>query len=236
MSMPAQIERLLILQNRDQKLQRLTAEIAAAPAARTSLERRLDEAAAKLKSLEAALRDAEIERARLDGDVKAKESSIAKFKTQQQQTRKNEEYQALAHEIERYQKDITAIEDKELEVMERVEELKTKVAAAGDAFRRDKALIEEEMVDLAARVKALDAQREEVAAQRARLASEVPADLLLLYERLLKNKRDAAVVAAEHDVCTGCHMKLTTQTLVKVRSAKDIVHCENCGRILYEGD
>ena len=33
--------------------------------------------------------------------------------------------------------------------------------------------------------------------------------------------------------CMGCHMKLTTQTAVRVKNEKEIVHCEQCGRILY---
>ncbi len=233
--MPPEIERLLVLQNRDQKLSKLSGEIASWPAARAAIEERLAQASAALKSMETALREAELERARLDGDVKAKEASIAKFKTQQQQTRKNEEYQALAHEIERYQADISLIEDKELEVMEKIEALKAGHQEAAENFRREKSQVEEEMKALEARLKALEAQREALKSERETLAAEVPADVLSLYERILKAKRDAAVVAVEHDVCTGCHMKLTMQTTVKVRAGKGIVHCENCGRMLYEG-
>jgi uncharacterized protein len=42
------------------------------------------------------------------------------------------------------------------------------------------------------------------------------------------------VVALEHEVCTGCHMKVTTQTAHRVKAGKEIVSCENCGRILYD--
>ena len=58
-------------------------------------------------------------------------------------------------------------------------------------------------------------------------------DLLDQYNRLFASKGGNAVVALEHEVCTGCHMKLTTQTLVRVRGAQEITHCEQCGRILY---
>ena len=57
-------------------------------------------------------------------------------------------------------------------------------------------------------------------------------DLLDTFNRLFHNKSEA-VVALEHDVCTGCHMKITTQTVVRVKGEKEIVHCEQCGRMLY---
>jgi predicted nucleic acid-binding Zn-ribbon protein len=43
-----------------------------------------------------------------------------------------------------------------------------------------------------------------------------------------------AVVVAEHEVCTGCHMKVTTQTAHRAKAGKEIVSCDNCGRILYD--
>ena len=58
--------------------------------------------------------------------------------------------------------------------------------------------------------------------------------LLSRFERLFKSKGDAAIVAVEHGVCTGCHMKLTTATVNAVEAGKEIISCEQCGRILYE--
>jgi uncharacterized protein len=40
-------------------------------------------------------------------------------------------------------------------------------------------------------------------------------------------------VPLEHEVCMGCHMRVTTQTAVLVKARREIVHCEHCGRILY---
>ena len=66
------------------------------------------------------------------------------------------------------------------------------------------------------------------------MAGKIDEDLLGRFERLFKSKGDAAVVAIEHGVCTGCHMKVTTATAAQVKAGKEIVSCENCGRILYD--
>ena len=57
-------------------------------------------------------------------------------------------------------------------------------------------------------------------------------DLLDTFNRLFANKTEA-VVPLEHEICMGCHMKVTTQIAVKVKGAREVVHCEQCGRILY---
>ena len=71
------------------------------------------------------------------------------------------------------------------------------------------------------------------AAERTELAGKIDEDLLGRFERLFASKGDAAIVALEHEVCTGCHMKVTTQTAHRVKNGKEIVNCEQCGRILY---
>ena len=90
------------------------------------------------------------------------------------------------------------------------------------------------MTDLEAKGKTLEARLAGAdEGTRAELASKIDEDVLDRFERLFASKGDAAVVALEHDVCTGCHMKITTQTAVRVKGGKEIVSCEQCGRILY---
>ncbi|MEO5720988.1 MAG: C4-type zinc ribbon domain-containing protein, partial [Chthoniobacterales bacterium] len=67
-------------------------------------------------------------------------------------------------------------------------------------------------------------------------ASGIDEDVLDRFERLFASKGNAAVVALEHEVCTGCHMKITAQTSHRVKSGREIVSCEQCGRILYSAE
>ena len=86
---------------------------------------------------------------------------------------------------------------------------------------------------LDAKAAAIVEQLKQIEADRAKLAEAVEEDLLETYDHLFASKGDNAVVALEHDVCMGCHMKLTTQTSVRVKGRREVVHCEQCGRILY---
>ena len=64
----------------------------------------------------------------------------------------------------------------------------------------------------------------------------VEEDLRDTYDRLIKSKNGEAIVGLRHDVCSGCHMKVTPTTSSLCRAGREVVHCENCGRILFWED
>jgi uncharacterized protein len=229
-----ELEQLLVLQDRQQKIKQIQTEIKTLPLQRKNLESQLSASAATVEALKQKARHVEIERKKLELDVGTRTESISRLKTQQYQTRKNDEFQAIGHEIERYADEILKLEDEELELMVEADKLKGEIDAAQKTANGTKQLIGRQVDDLEAKSKTLQSREEELVKDRTALAGEIDADLLSRFERLFKSKGDAVVVAIEHGVCTGCHMKVTTATAARVKAGKEIVSCENCGRILYE--
>jgi predicted nucleic acid-binding Zn-ribbon protein len=174
-----------------------------------------------------------MDRKTLELDAGTRRESINRLKTQQYETRKNDEFRAMANEIERYEKEVQSIEDHELELMDQAEKLRVEVVAEEKKASGSRESIARQMADLEEKAKTLEARLNELTAERTELAGKVEEDLLSRFERLFASKGDAAIVALEHEVCTGCHMKLTTQTAHRVKNGKEIVSCEQCGRILY---
>jgi uncharacterized protein len=231
----SELEQLLVLQDRQQKIRQIQTEIKTLPLERAHLESQLAATAANVESLKHKGRQVEVERKKLELDVGTRTESITRLKTQQYQTRKNDEFQAIGHEIERYENEIRKLEDQELELMIEVDKLKGEIEAADKSARATKDSITRQLIDLETKSKALGSQQQELETEREALAAQIDPDLLDQFERLFNSKGDAAVVAVEHGVCTGCHMKVTTATSAQVKAGKEIVSCENCGRILYLG-
>ena len=227
--MHSELEQLLILQDRQQKIRQIQAEIKTLPFERAHLESQLAATAADVESLK------QKGRQRLELDVGTRNESIVRLKTQQYQTRKNDEFQAIGHEIDRYGNEIRKLEDQELELMIEADKLKSEIEAADKIARETKDSISRQLADLESKSKALESQQQELETEREALASRIDADVLDQFERLFHSKGDAAIVAVEHGVCTGCHMKVTTATAARVKAGKEIVNCEQCGRILYLG-
>ncbi len=228
-----EIEQLLTIQDRDRKIRALKHEIKLAPSQRKDLDTRLAAAQQQLDSVKLKGMEIEMERKKLENEAQSKRDQIAKYNLQKFQTRKNEEFQALTNEIKRFEGEIQVIEDRELDLMDGAEKMKATIADAEKENAAVKAQVAQQTTDLDAKTVAIQVQLKQIEADRGKLAERVDEELLDTYDHLFANKGDNAVVALEHEVCMGCHMKLTTQTAVRVRGRREVVHCEQCGRILY---
>jgi predicted nucleic acid-binding Zn-ribbon protein len=232
----SELEQLLILQDREQKIRQIRTEIETIPLRRTSLEAQLAASRGSVEALKQRARHVEMDRKKLELDVGTRTETVSRLKTQQYQTRKNDEFQAIGHEIDRYENEIRKIEDDELELMVLADKIKADLAEEEKKAAAAQESIARQTADLDEKSKALESQFEALTRERSELAEKIDEDLLGRFERLFKSKGDAAVVAIEHGVCTGCHMKVTTATASQVRAGKEMVSCENCGRILYFGE
>ena len=231
--MHPELEQLLIIQDRQQKIRQIQAEIKILPQQKANLDAQLAASAAGVEALKQKGRQVEVDRKNLELDVGTRSNSIAKLRTQQYETRKNDEFQAMGHEIERYENEIKKIEDAELELMMQADKVKAELVEEEKKAGATKESISRQLVDLDEKSKTLESRLQELTNERAVLAAKIDEDLLDRFERLFESKGDAAIVALEHNVCTGCHMKVTTATIMHAKAGKEIVNCEQCGRILY---
>ena len=227
------IEKLLILQDRDRTISRVQQELTHIPPERESLRAKAAATQSQLEAAKNRVKHTEAERKRLELDVESKKTQIERYANQQLQTRKNEEYRALAHEIETCKAEINQIEDKEIELMEQAEAAQKEVVRATTEANEAKKLVENQVAQLDQREENLKKELAELQSGRTELAAVVDETARARYERLLKSKGDNVVVGVDHGACGGCHMKLPAQVLVTCQGQKEIVSCINCGRILY---
>ena len=227
------IEKLLILQDRDRKIRRVEQELGHIGPERDTLRTKAATTQTQLDAAKLHVKQIESDRKRLELDVESKKTQIEKYANQQLQTRKNEEYRALAHEIEMCKEAIVKIEDEEIVLMEQGEAAQKEVTRATLEANEAKKLVDSQVTQLDQREANLRKELAELQTGRAELAAAVEETARTRYERLYKSKGDNVVVGVQHGVCGGCHMKLPAQTLVTCRSQSEIVGCINCGRILY---
>jgi hypothetical protein len=227
------LEKLLVLQDRDRRLIRLRAEVADIEPQRRLVRTRLTNAEQTFEKARHQGHHLESERKKLELEVESRKALIDKYSTQQWQTRKNEEYKALTHEIDTCKEAIRALDDQQLVLMERIESAEREVAAATARLRQAKADSEVQLRQCAESEERLQKQLGEAEQARQETAASIEPSLLLRYERILKSKGDKVIVPVERGVCGGCHMKLARQDVINTQASREIVLCLNCGRILY---
>ena len=227
------IEKLLILQDRDRKIGRVKEELAHIEPERQSLKAKAAAAQTQLEQAKLRIMHIESSRKDLELEVETKKQMIVRYANQQFQTRKNEEYRALAHEIEMCKEAIFKIEDQEIELMEQTEAGQKEVLRATQTVKEARKLMDEQVAQLDAREQNLQKELAELETNREALASAVDESTRSRYERLVRSKGENVVVGVQHGVCGGCHMKLPPQLTVTCQAEKELVSCSNCGRILY---
>lgn len=180
--------------------------------------------------------DAQAELARIESDVAVVDARIARDTERLSGTANAKEAQGLEHELASLAARKSALEDAELEVMERLEASEAAVAAQEGVI----GAINEEGARVSAQgksaVAAAEATYDSAGRDRGAVAAKVPAELLALYERLAARGVGAGLLRAR--TCEGCHMVLSGTDLQTVRHAAtdDVVNCPECGGILVRTD
>ena len=227
------VERLLILQDRDRKIGQARMALAGIDPQRQLLQGKLAQVETQREAAKHRTKQIESGRKKLELEVEARKQLIERYSLQQFQTRKNEEYRALAHEIATCNADIVKLEDQQLECMEAAEQVQNEVGKATREAAGLKKDVDDQVAKLAAREESLIRQLADLEKDRDKLAEAVESSVLARYERLFKHRGDTVIVGVDHGVCGGCHMRLPTQAVVTCRGEEELVACPNCGRVLY---
>ena len=228
-----EIEQLLIIQDRDQKITKLNSDIERLPLEEQQAKQRLKSVIESVNSAESEVKGNEVEVSKIELDIDTRKDSITKLKNQQLETKKNEEFAAMEHSITNYQDEISKLEDSQLELMEKGEELNNSLEEANDIHAKEQKVVDAELAIIKERKIQFSKKIEELKSDREKIASNIDNDLLDQYNRIFKSKKGVAVSELVNDICSGCHMKVTPTTAGMVRAEKVVSTCDQCGRILY---
>ena len=228
-----ELEQLLVIQDRDQKILTLKSDLERLPREEENAKLRLVGDRTSKEKIEQEIKENEVAIKSLELDIETRRDTISKLKVQQFETRKNDEYQAINHEIERYQKDISGLEDSEIELMEKGENLSSDLKKAEDTLQSTQDIVDKEIKIIHERRTHCQGQLDETTKERQSISTSIHPDLLNEFERIFSSKKGDAITELDKGICTGCHMKVTPATAAAVRASKNIAHCDQCGRMLY---
>ena len=226
------IENLLKLQDIDKQIRRLHDEIAELPKRVAAIEQKLAGTKAQLEKAQAAVKADEAARRKYDTNIKDLREKVSKYRDQSLAVKTNDQYKALLHEIQFAEKEITANEDKILELMVNADIRDKEVKAAQAELKEETAEIEKEKEQARQRTAEDEKLMAEARGKRDQLRGGIREDLLRQYERVSKFRGSGIAEVCDHK-CMGCQVILRPQTYNDVRSGRDVVFCDSCQRILY---
>ena len=187
----------------------------------------------QVRQVTAAAADAEGERKRLD--VK-----MAALREQMNAAKNHREYQALLTEINTFKAERDRHEQSALEQMTKVDALKKELAqfiAQKDEREKMRVIAASDRDNRAEEIKG---RVEELKAQRASLAADVPKEALVALERLVETRGDEAMASVEvqdrkrHEfTCGACQMTIPADLINTLMVNGNLTRCRSCGCILY---
>ena len=168
-----------------------------------------------------------------EGKIDALVTKIKGLEEKQSSIKKIDEFNAMTQEMTAAEREKKGLEQEVMTLVDRKsaeEELLEKIEVNLKTSEESGVTLEKE---IGASIAEINGEGAKLKDQRDLMAKSADAEVMAIYERLLKNKRDRVIVPIENRYCSGCHIALTAQHENIVRKGENLVFCEHCSRIHY---
>lgn len=233
--MQPNMQRLVVLQDLDERILKLRKELAAVPARLATIEANLNSAKSKLASAQDSRTNALKDRKKYELDVDQWRERARKYRDQSYEVKTNEAFKALQHEIAHAEGEIAGAEDRLLERMVAGEEYDGTIKTAEAELKSAESIAATERSELATQRTSLESQLAIAEAERSKLAVEIPEELLREYDRIGRRHHGIALARVVDETCKACGVRIRPHVYQELRrsSGDQIFTCETCNRILY---
>ena len=186
------------------------------------------------ESVEAARTVQESAAERLRDSDRAREDHRTRLRSREKELmsgriRNPTELMQMSEEVQHMKARFVEEEDAELRLMEDADTADEAMRAATMALEAERRRASEEAPGLREELEGFRSELAEVVAEKEQVWAEVPTAARTAYSRQRVNP---AVAEVKNNQCTACRVTVTSSGMQVLRTRDDIVHCENCGRIL----
>ena len=142
------------------------------------------------------------------------------------------ELEDLQGKVNALEKRKGGVEEHIMTCLAQMESIQTKLDEQTADLQVHEALWSEETASLKQEQTHIALQINDLIGKRKAHLPKIEANAQTTYDRLLKSKRGVAVSRLSQGICQACRVSVTNNILREAQSRK-MIHCSNCGRILY---
>ncbi len=223
----------------DQQIRGLQSRLRAAERFLGEQIKQLSDIDSKLVSITGQLRQLKASTSNTGGEVERIDAHVAELRDRMNLAKTNKEYKALLTEVNTFKERKTAMEESQLEQMEKVEQLEAQLIELEAAKVERSKLRDVAEQDRAKRSDEIKDRLAELVREREQLVADVPADALNIYTKLVEERGDEAMAPLEvidrkrHEyICGSSMMSVPMETAMSLMAGK-LTLSPNDGCILY---
>jgi predicted nucleic acid-binding Zn-ribbon protein len=229
--MHPELEKLVHLQNTEERVRALEAQLAAYPKAVQERQQALAAAERELAALAQSILAEDKQRRTWEDEADEQRRKAARHQAQMNTAQNQSQAQALEHEISFALQKASQAEDAALACMARIEALEEQQRNAQPVRTRLQERLAEEQAHVARAVARDQAERAELLTLCQQIRTTIEPQMLANYDRMSASRRPAVAEAIEQR-CTACRMMVRPQKWNELQK-NALVECDSCGRMLY---
>lgn len=230
--MQKELEKLQRLQDIDYELGELERSKDYLPDMINNLEKEIEETSSTLEQLKKDITEQNLLRKRMETEVEVQTEELKKFQEQMKMIKTNREYDALITEIANKKLRISENEEKILELMGSIDDLKDKIAEYEKRSQEVNKNNNQQLVTLRKKMNSIGSMVGAKEEERKSVADKVDKRTMAMYERIKKGVGNHVVVAVKKRACGACFKSLPPQRIQEIRRQDSIITCDSCGRVL----
>ena len=231
--MEINFESLIRLQNLDELIQDISQFLDSIPSQFGFIDEQIAESSQIVADAKNELSVNQKKRRDLESDVSAKKAVIEKYRKQLHDVKTNKEYTSLLKEIDDVESEIGDLEEEIISEMLSADDLESAIKTAEKKAEAAKDMLLKEKEELLKKREAQQKEQGEYKEERGKLIPSIPSDQMRLYNKIYLKSPGNALSPVTDDFCSMCQIRIRPQVLNELIAQKEIILCENCGRILY---
>jgi len=228
-----QLQQLIVLQSLDDEIAEHKKLLADIPLQIDTGCTELEEKKKILSNAKEELDALQKERKDLELAVQGENDHMAKAKTKLPAVKTNREYTAILSEVEAIKVKVSGLEDKELEIMEILEEKQKEVPGIEKRCNEEDARFQEYKAKKDAELDRIKQELGVLVAKRENVSGQLDRVIMQRYEKVAGSLDGRAVVMLQGSICQGCFQQILPQMVIDVKIGESIQQCSNCIRFLY---
>ena len=227
-------QQLLLLHSRDRRLKTLKNDLEKLPGELEYMDKKIFEEKESIRMAMEEWKTLESKNNSLEKDILSHRDQIARQRNRQLEVKKNEEYQALEHEIANLECKIDELESEQIETLDKIDDARETAEVAEKKIAQRVIELEKEREERVAFGKQAEIDVQSLETQIVETREEVEPDFLSVYDRVSKIvSRPPYMAPLEDQKCSGCHLRVSNDVVSSVLVEKKLTQCDQCGRIVY---